>query len=212
MDTDTDTDSHSKSADLPHSSRDGSLNGLKDKSTDASTDTGNARSQHGSLVSRRRMMGAAVAVTAVAPVLPSRWTKPVIDSILLPAHAQTSGCVVVAGLLIAATTRTTTPSGATAPETSIATLTFAGCSCEPGASVTITAEPEISGASVGAFTGTSTADAAGAWTVVVRVPAIARADIANLTALPFTGTASGDAAADLPDAIDGVIPAPVCAL
>lgn len=161
---------------------------------------------------RRRVLGATLAATALTPVLPSRWTKPVVDTVLLPAHAQTSSCAIVAGLLLAATTRTTTPSGAVTPVTSIATLTFAGCSCEPGAAVTITAEPEVSGASVGAFTGTSTADSVGGWTVVVSVPATAGADIANLTALPFSGTASGDGAATLPDAIAGTIAEPVCAL
>lgn len=159
---------------------------------------------------RRRVLGATLAGAALTPVLPSRWTKPVVDTVLLPAHAQTTSCSIVAGLLLAATTRTTTPSGAVTPVTSIATLTFAGCSCEPGAAVSITVDPEVSGASVGSFTGTSTADSIGSWTVEVAVPATAGADIANLTALPFSGTASGDAAAALPDAIAGTIAAPTC--
>jgi len=161
---------------------------------------------------RRNVIGAALAVTAIAPTLPTRWTKPVVDTVLLPAHAQTSTCAIVDGLLLASTTRTTTPSGATTPVTSIATLTFAGCSCDPGAAVSITVEPEVTGVSVGTFTGTSTADAVGAWTVVIAVPATAGADIANLTALTFTGTAAGDAVGSLPDAIAGTIVAPVCAL
>jgi len=172
-----------------------------------SRDVGNPLS---SVPARRQVLGAALAVTAIAPALPSRWTKPIVDTVLLPAHAQTSACAIVDGLLLAATTRTTTPSGTTTPVTSIATLTFAGCSCDPGATVSITAEPEVTGASVGTFTGSSTADAIGAWTVVIPVPASAGADIANITALTFTGTASGDAVGDLPDAIAGTITAPVC--
>lgn len=159
---------------------------------------------------RRQVLGVAVAVTAIAPALPTRWTKPIVDTVLLPAHAQTSACAIVDGLLIASTTRTTTPSGSTTPVTSIATLTFAGCSCDPGAAVSITVEPEVSGTSVGTFTGNSTADAIGSWTVVIAVPASAGADIANITALTFTGTASGDAVGSLPDAIAGTIDAPVC--
>lgn len=39
---------------------------------------------------RRKLLGAIAAGGAVANLLPSKWSKPVVDSILLPAHAQMS--------------------------------------------------------------------------------------------------------------------------
>ena len=47
--------------------------------------------------SRRKLLKTAAAssgLAVAATALPANWTKPVVDSILLPAHAQTSGAVV----------------------------------------------------------------------------------------------------------------------
>ena len=56
-------------------------------------------------VSRRRLLkqiGVAGAVTGAAAMLPAKWAKPVVDKVLVPAHAQTSP--------------TTTPTPTTTPE------------------------------------------------------------------------------------------------
>ena len=34
------------------------------------------------------------AATAITKMVPDQWTRPVIESVLLPAHAQTTGCVI----------------------------------------------------------------------------------------------------------------------
>ena len=55
--------------------------------------------------SRRKLLKTAAAssgLAVAATALPVTWTKPVVDSILLPAHAQTSGAV-VGGVYTAAT-------------------------------------------------------------------------------------------------------------
>lgn len=41
---------------------------------------------------RRRFLGASAATLATGAAIPKTWVKPVVDSVLLPAHAQTSGC------------------------------------------------------------------------------------------------------------------------
>lgn len=38
----------------------------------------------------RRLLSALIVGCAGATLLPARWTRPVVDSVLLPAHAQTS--------------------------------------------------------------------------------------------------------------------------
>lgn len=46
---------------------------------------------------RRRLLGTLVAGGAAGAALPSQWKKPVIDAVMLPAHAQTTGVLVAAG-------------------------------------------------------------------------------------------------------------------
>jgi hypothetical protein len=39
---------------------------------------------------RRQLMAGGIALGAILPILPSNWSRPVVQSVLLPAHAQTS--------------------------------------------------------------------------------------------------------------------------
>lgn len=47
-----------------------------------------------SLQANRRKLLTVIGVASMAPmVAPTKWTKPLVDSVILPAHAQTSLCV-----------------------------------------------------------------------------------------------------------------------
>lgn len=98
---------------------------------------------------------AAVGVPATI-ALPSRWRQPVINTVLLPAHAQTTctatppstdrffkdhdECLVVtlSGALQDATAELRTPSGTVIPALSLATLTIGGCCNATGHTVQAT--------------------------------------------------------------------------
>lgn len=84
---------------------------LTDEVTDESTKSGVSRRK---VVQKMLITGGVIAGSAY---LPSKWTKPVLDFIVVPAHAQTSG------------TTTTTSTTTTLPPTSTATMptpTFGG--------------------------------------------------------------------------------------
>lgn len=43
-------------------------------------------------ITRRKILTAAGLIGVAGSQLPSGWTKPLVNSVILPAHAQTSGC------------------------------------------------------------------------------------------------------------------------
>lgn len=49
------------------------------------------RSKEGQEPSRRKLLKALTAGGAAAAVMPTEWTKPALKSVVLPAHAQTTG-------------------------------------------------------------------------------------------------------------------------
>lgn len=81
---------------------------------------------------RRRVVGNAVAVSALVTTA-LYWKKPIIESVLLPAHAQTSATPSTtegSGLLMAAATENRIPSGGS-PVLSISQVSFVGCTAGP---------------------------------------------------------------------------------
>lgn len=96
------------------------------------------------LTSRRAVVPAIAGVVAVGS-MPSTWRRPLINSVLLPAHAQTTTAVndpqwVLSGL----STQLAVPSGETLPVESYSRLKFSGCGLIPGSNLTITVTAEIS--------------------------------------------------------------------
>lgn len=63
---------------------------------------------------RRRVLTIVGGVTALTIALPSKWTKPIVESIVVPAHAQASGPTSTTGTGV---TPTTTDSGVTTTTT-----------------------------------------------------------------------------------------------
>jgi hypothetical protein len=77
---------------------------------------------------RRKLLGAIAAGGAAANLLPSKWSKPVVESVLLPAHAQLSPAAALSTFACTATgylffSPTSSQSGRTFPST---TLSFSG--------------------------------------------------------------------------------------
>jgi len=74
-------------------------------------------------LSRRKVITVAASTAVVATAaLPNKWTKPVVDSVFLPAHAQTSTTVLTS--TIDADQEVPTPAPATDGATGTATVTF----------------------------------------------------------------------------------------
>lgn len=136
--------------------------------------------------------------------LPARWRQPIVNSVILPAHAQTScpipppgrssrrdhdECLVVtlSGALEDATAELRTPSGTVIPVLSLATLQIGGCCNAIGHTVTATsvvvnlAAPEPS---VSLPAGSSTVTSTGNFSINVATPVsplLAITDIADVT-------------------------------
>jgi len=91
------------------------------------------RKKHNESANRRLMLGRMLSATAATATV-AYWRKPVVATVLLPAHAQTSTpppdiSSGTAGL-VSATVENRIPSGG-APEPAIASVSFIGCT--PGA-------------------------------------------------------------------------------
>jgi len=77
---------------------------------------------------RRRMLAGSVAAGAALPLLPAHWTHPVVDTVLLPAHAQTSG------EQVPVTARFVAQCDSDAPDDQFYTIEFPGGVATPGGS------------------------------------------------------------------------------
>jgi hypothetical protein len=72
---------------------------------------------HEPVAARRRVLKKAlIGATAGAVLLPERWLKPVIEAVIVPAHAETSPATTTTG----APTTTAHPTTTAAPPTTIA--------------------------------------------------------------------------------------------
>ncbi len=90
------------------------------------------KTNRGRTNARRQLLANALAVSAVVPTL-WHWRKPVVESVLLPAHAQTSetpSTTLGSAGLFAAVVENRIPSGGV-PEPAIAELSFVGCTAGP---------------------------------------------------------------------------------
>lgn len=97
--------------------------------------------------SRRRLIKAAAGSGGVivgAKVAPKEWTKPIVDSVILPAHAQTSPT------LFTITCEGSPPNGSTVPQNGSVTASVT-ISPTPPAGETVIGELFCNGASRGTF-------------------------------------------------------------
>ncbi len=111
----------------------------------------------------RRAIVPAIGVAVGASMLPSQWRRPVIDTILLPAHAQTTVTPINPDwILTAVTTALGVPSGEVVPVETYTRLRLSGCGLLPGTTISVDATalitpsgeiPLITGASVTTATG-----------------------------------------------------------
>jgi hypothetical protein len=132
---------------------------------------------------RRRLLSAIVAGGAASTLLPQKWSKPVVDSVMLPAHAQMSPGALVActvtGYLISGTTSGSQSSSsyiipATSPSTTITDTEFSNYTAFPNVaftfatvSGTVTAIGTYSGSASFPFTFALSTSAAGSGSIAV---------------------------------------------
>lgn len=145
---------------------------------------------------RRAVLRRSLGIAAGAAVLaPTQWKKPIVDSVLLPAHAQTSvppsttvpGFKTPTGggpdsVIINAASETRTPSGGTSVD-SLSQLTVAACVTMAGLSVTCSAVADLGGTSVNLGSSTSTSGSTGAFSNTINVPATSVAPTAAITSI-----------------------------
>jgi|GEM_PF-3467626 len=168
---------------------------------------------------RRRRLLPLAAAGIVATGLPAHWRKPVIDSVLLPAHAQTtSGPIGDPGFsLTELRTVLSVPSGETTPVEVFSRLQLSACNLPPSSTITVDAFAEITpsgeiqvitAASVSTGTGTisSFINVDASTLAVTSIVAAFRFDII-VDGVPFTFTA--DAAA-IGAAAAGTAAPPTC--
>lgn len=111
----------------------------------------------------RRAVVPIVAAAIGAGMLPPHWRRPVIDAVLLPAHAQTSVAPIDPDwVLTGLTTALGVPSGEVTPVETYSRLRLSGCGLLPGTTISVDVTalitpsgevPLISGASITAATG-----------------------------------------------------------
>jgi len=163
---------------------------------------------------RRRSLaiGAGLLVT-----MPASWRKPIVDTVLLPAHAQASGFTFSLPTLRSASSESRIPSGAGAVE-ALSRMFFSGCFSVPGIEVECSAVADIGG---GVFidvgTATTTTTAGNVFTVELLTPAINIAPVGSINEVTITCEALGVTsvvtigALELTGAIAGAVnPAPTC--
>jgi len=156
-------------------------------------------------VNRRAAIRRSLGVAAGAAVFaPTSWKKPVIENVLLPAHAQTSpppedstplfGSITgnpVTPALGAASSESRTPSGG-APGgptvDALSSVTMTGCVTVAGTPVTCTAVADLGGTTVNLGSATGTAAADGSFATVINVPATAIAPTAAIVSISITCT------------------------
>jgi len=133
----------------------------------------------------------AAGVTAVA--LPSTWRKPLVNSVILPAHAQTSPITsappsFTSGRVTNVTTTSRTPSGGTAV-TALASIEMSGCLGVAGVSVSCTLEADLGGTTLPLGTASATSDASGSYSLPVTVPIATVAEISSIDFISAVCTA-----------------------
>lgn len=121
---------------------------------------------------RRRLLGAVAAAGAAG--LPQRWSRPVVDHVLLPVHARTSGLGVrtvttncdltcTSGSIVQARQDTSAPSGFA--EATYSSFVFTDCISTPGGDVSRASVFSASATSyVATFTTTEASSAAASFT------------------------------------------------
>jgi len=156
-----------------------------------------------SSINRRKVLCRSLGMIAGTALLaPSRWTKPVVDSVFLPAHAQTTyvidpwpGPVPSSPTLSEATSESRTPSGG-APDgptvDALNSLTFTACvSNQPGATATCVAVADLGGTDVDLGSTTTSIAADGSLVATLFVPATEIAPTAAVVSVTFTCTIQG---------------------
>jgi len=167
----------------------------------------------------RRMIGrrSVIAGAGLLCALPSTWRKPVIDAVVLPAHAQASVIAFTMPTLRNARSQSRIPSGAGAVE-SLDSIRFSGCLGLPGIEVTCAAVADIGGGiMIDVGTATTTTNNANFFTVDLIAPAINIAPVGSIVEVTITCEALGVtgvatiSAFELTGALAGSVnPAPSC--
>lgn len=131
-----------------------------------------------------------LAAGATAVVMPGSWRKPIVDSVLLPAHAQSSPVdpVFSRSRVTSAATSTRTPSGGDAT-TALASIALSGCVGVAGIPVSCTLEADVGGTPVPLGTTSTTTDATGSYTLSLSIPTATVVDIAALSFISAVCTA-----------------------
>jgi len=146
--------------------------------------------------SRRAVLTRVFGVAAGAAVIaPTSWTKPVIDSVLIPAHATTTtvgtGLSFDGGVLASAASETRTPSGGTSID-ALSALTIAGCITAPSQTITCTATADLGGTTVNLGSGSVVSGTSGDFSVDINVPASSVAPTTAIVSITVTCTAAGE--------------------
>ncbi len=181
---------------------------------------------------RRAVLRRSLGIAAGAAILaPTQWKKPVIDSVLLPVHAQTSGSPSTTpgfktptgggpdAVMINAASETRTPSGGTSVD-SLSQLTIAACVTLPGLTVTCSAVADLGGTTVNLGSSSSTSGSTGAFSTTINVPPASVAPTAAITSITVICSLAGGVTsppmvftpAQLSAALAGTATAPVCSL
>lgn len=164
----------------------------------------------------RNTSGALAGFGVVAATLPQRWQKPLIDAVVLPAHAQLSPVAVSfsASSITSATSENRPLSGGSSAPDALATLGLSGCAGVVGATVTCAFTAALGSTLVTMGSSTAVTDATGSFTVVLSVPATTVVSTGAITSIMATCGALGVSStitlttAQLSVALAGAAPAP----
>lgn len=162
----------------------------------------------------------ALAGLGVVATLPPHWKKPLVDAVVLPAHAQTSFAVSFSSARLTSATSENRPlSGGGSASDALATLGLSGCAGVPGETVTCDFLADLGGTLVPIGMNSAVTDAAGSFTVTVNVPTTTVVSTGAITQIIASCEALGVSStipltpAQLSPALAGAAPTPAaCAI